>query len=366
MLLTGGLLAAGTEVAPSTDVRDWARLTWALLDGAPAGGTAELLQEVARQALVALDERRSLDAARVIRAVHRAIAENSPPVEASDEAADDPITDDAERSWRMKAYSGALQFTGSFIIGALTTVLTISLIGAAVALGVIWFLGRLPQEVRVPIVVGLAREEAEDRLKQEGLGVGSVRSVYREDVEPGNVAETKPPSGMVVRQGRDVTLIVSMGAARVKVPRIVGLRLDEAEKVLEKQGLRLVDGGKMRSGAPEGEIVQQDPSSGYKIAQGQRVLAQVSGGPEFGVVEAPADEEGADPLRMVFRRVEIVVPRGDALQRVVVREGYGDTLDVSYDRLHRPGDRIKLDTYGRPGKQIRVVIEGDEVFKTQL
>jgi len=55
------------------------------------------------------------------------------------------------------------------------------------------------------------------------------------------------------------------------------------------------------------------------------------------------------------------VPRGDPLQRVKVLEGYEDPLMVTYDRLHRPGDHIKIETYGRPGKRIEVFIEGKRV-----
>lgn len=370
LLLTGVALGPRPEGSPSADVRDWARLVLELLDGARGGANAELLREAARQSVAAVDGGRALDAARVGRAIQRASARGGDaadvPTDADGDAEFEADTDGPERSWQMKALFAVGQFIGNFILGSLTTVLTLALIGGVVALGIIWFLGQLPQEVRVPMVVGLERQAAEDRLAQEGLKLGRVRSVYREDVDPGHVAATTPPEGMVVREGRDVTLVVSMGAARVKTPRVVGLRLDEAEKVLEKQGLELVDGGKVQSGSPEGEIVRQDPPPGRKIAQGQRVMAQVSGGPEFGVVEVVGDEEDAEPQRMVFRRVEIIVPRGDALQRVVVREGHGDELETTYDRLHRPGDRVKLDTYGRPGMQIKVLIEGDEVFKTQL
>lgn len=362
LLLTGAAPGSEAAVSPSSDVRDWAELTREMLAGADGGPAAGLLREAADQALAALDGGRSLDGGRVIRAIHRAERQ----LEEAAAPGDDEEAAEAERTWQMKALLAVTNFMGSVVVGLLTTILTLAVIGGAIALGVIWFVGQLPQEVQVPMVVGLESDEARARLEDEGLKAGRVRSVYREDVEPGHVADSVPPAGMVVREGREVTLVVSMGAARVNVPRLVGLRLDEAEKVLEKQGLRLVDGGKVRSNSPEGEIVEQEPPPGQKIAQGERVVAKTSGGPEFGILEVAGDDEDDSPRRVVFRRVEIVVPRGDALQRVIVREGYGGDLETTYDRLHRPGDRIKLDTYGRPGKQIRVVIEGEEVFKTVL
>ncbi|GEM_PF-2866606 len=369
LILTGTGLRAGGRAMPSADVRDWSTLTAELLRRSPGGERSDLVREAARQALIALDDGRSLNAVRVAHAVHRALGTQEPSTAPPSAAAPAPARagSDEDHAYLPSARSRSLEIALTTARGVITTLLTIALIAGVVSLGLFLFLRQFPNEVRVPTLTGLERQEAEARLRQDGLRVGSLRSVYREEVEQGHVAETSPPAGMSVREGREVTLILSMGAARVKVPRVIGLRVDEAEDVLEKQGLRLLDGGKKRSSASEGEIVDQEPSAGNRIAQGQGVVVRVSGGPEFGVVELPGeDDDGSAPMRMLFRRLEVVVPEGDALQRVVVREGYGEDLEATYDRLHRPGDHIKLDTYGRPGKQIRVLIEGDEVFKTML
>mgnify|MGYP001062621974 CR=1 FL=1 len=361
LLLTGAALGDAAGGPPSEDVRAWAELSTGLLEGSRGGRLTGIILEAASEVLATEETGRSPDAPRVVRAINRALADNGEPIADAEE-----VTDTAERSWAMKALLAALHFIGSTIVGLFTTLLTLALIGAVVAGGVLWFLDQLPAEVPVPSVVGMERREAQEKLEAEGLEVGRVRSVYREDVEPDHVAETEPSPGMTVREGREVTLVVSMGAARVNVPRLTGLKLDEAEDVLDEKGKRLVDGGEVRSNMSEGEIVRQDPPPSRKIAQGQRVVVHTSGGPEFGIVEVPSEDGDEDPRRMVFRRVDIIVPRGDALQRVQVREGYGDDLETTYDRLHRPGDRVKLDTYGRPGKRIEVTIEGERVFKTQL
>lgn len=365
LFLTGVALSADNEGTASADVRAWAEMTAELLEGSRDGELTEIVQEAARQVLAAGPVGHSLDAPRVVRAINRALLSDDEM--ASEDVQDqEGVEDEIETSRVMRALLAIVHVAGKTIVGLFTTVLTLALIGAVVAGGVLWFLDQLPAEVPVPNVEGMEREEARARLEAEGLGVGRVRSVYREDVEPNHVAETTPPPGMMVREGREVTLVVSMGAARVDVPRLTGLKPAEAEDVLEAKGLRLVEDGKMRSDMPEGEIVAQNPPPTRKIAQGERVVVQTSGGSSFGVIEVPAEDEDAEARRMVFRRIEVIVPRGDALQRVRVREGYGDDLETSYDRLHRPGDRIKLDTYGRPGKHIQVSIEGEQVFKTQL
>ncbi|MFW6437628.1 MAG: PASTA domain-containing protein [Armatimonadota bacterium] len=360
LMLTGAALNGDGLLAAADDICAWARITTELLENLQGSELTDVVREAASQVLAAEQAGRSLDAPRVVRAINRAMItdETDPDVE--------DVADRSEQAIATSRWAAVGQFVGSAIIGLFTSLLTVAVIAAVVAGGVLWFLDQLPAEVPVPNVVGMERDEAGRALEAEGLSMGRVRQVYREEVEPGRVAETMPPPGMTVREGREVTLVVSMGAARVSVPRLTGLKLAEAERVLESKGLHLVDGGKRRSNMPEGEIVEQDPPPTRKIAQGERVVVETSGGPEYGMVEVPGEDEGDEPRRLLFRRIEIVVPRGDALQRVEVREGYGDDLETAYDRLHRPGDRVKLDTYGRPGKQIRVSIEGEQVFKTEL
>ncbi|MBD3292094.1 MAG: PASTA domain-containing protein, partial [Armatimonadia bacterium] len=274
LLLTGTALTHEGSDAPAADSHAWAALAEELLEPGRSGELGELLLEAAGQVEAAVSSGRPIDAGRVVRAVNAALAD---PEDAPETDVADGMEEEIERSRSMRILLAALHFVGSVIVGMFTTVLTVALLGAAVAGGVLWFLDQLPEELPVPNVVGMERAKAEEELEAAGLELGRVRSVYREEVEPGHVAETSPPSGMTVREGREVTLVVSMGAARVKVPRLVGLKLDEADSVLEKKGLRLVDGGKMRSNMPEGEIVQQDPPPGRKIAQGQRVVALTSG-----------------------------------------------------------------------------------------
>lgn len=359
LVLTGAALGGVGGDEAEADVAGWARLAEEVLSGRP-GELNGLVLAGAQQALAAQEGGRAIGAERLVRAIHGATGRSRP--EQPDERAEN-TEEDTSGSMTTALRIGNVLAT--MLLGLLTTVLTVTVVIGIIALGVLWFLDQLPQEVQVPSVVGLQQEEARKRLAEEGIGIGHVRRVYQEEFEPGEVVESVPEAGMIVREGREITLVVSIGAARVKVPRVVGLHPDEARKVLEKAGLSLHEGGEIRSSAPEGEVVQQDPPPGNRVAQGEAVSVQTSGGADYGVVEI-TDEDDGEVKRALFRRVEIIVPQGEALQRVEVREGYGDDIDVTYDRLHRPGDRVRLDTWGRPGKQIRVLIEGEQVFKTQL
>lgn len=356
--LTGAALAdhARPGAERSADVIAWAKLARELLaeagDGAPQ---AVVLKEAADQVGAHPPEAGRL-AAEVRRAME--MTRRSPGMQVTEAGADSGATN------RTAAMAKVRGFLGSFLLGLLTTALTVGAIIGVVAVGALLFLDRLPREVQVPNVVGLTEAEAIARLREDGLKVGNVRRVYRDDVDAGEVAASIPEGGMTVRQGREITLVVSLGAAKVNVPRLVGLQLSEAEAVAAKAGLTLESVGKTRSQAPLGEIVKQDPAPGMKVGRGQRVAVYISGGPDFASIEAETPD--GETVRIFFRTIEIVVPVGDPLQRVVIREGYGRSLTTTYDRLHRPGDRIKFDTYGRAGKRIEVLIEGERVYQTQL
>jgi len=351
---------SGWERGAAADVRAWAGVAAGLLDAEVAHGPLNSTVLRAARAVMRAGEDAAPKAGRLARTI-RAAAEDRGTARGHP-----PADEDAERSSRDTSVSmRVVRVAGNLLLGALTTALTVGVVVGAIALGVLWFVDRLPQEVQVPNIVGLAQQEAIASLESEGLRVGNVRRVYRDDVDAGEVALAMPEPGMTVRQGREITLVVSLGAAKVRVPRLVGLQVDEAETIAAKVGLSVVSAGKTRSQAPLGEIVRQDPAPGTNVARGEQVTVHVSGGREFGMIGVET-AEGEESVRVFFRTISITVPRGDPLQRVKILEGYGDRLEVTYDRLHRAGDHIEFDTHGRSGKQIQVLIEGERVYTTQL
>ncbi len=361
LALSGAALgASGWEGGAAADVRAWAGVAVQLLDGETAQGPVNSTVLRAARAAMRVAEDEALEAGGLARRIRRAAEGRRAGGGAAsvEEKVEEPSRDE---SLAMKV----ARVAGNLLLGVLTTALTIGVVIGAVALGVLYFVDQLPREVQVPNIIGLDEQEAIATLEREGLRVGNVRRVYREDMEAGQVAATRPEPGMTVREGRELTLVLSLGPARVRVPRMVGLQLEEAQALAAKAGLSVVSGGKTRSQAPLGEIVRQTPAPGANVARGDQVTVYVSGGPSFGMIEVETGD-GEESVRVYFRTISITVPRGDPLQRVRVLEGYGEPLEVTYDRLHRPGDHIEFETHGRSGKRIEVLIEGERVYKTQL
>ncbi len=167
---------------------------------------------------------------------------------------------------------------------------------------VVGSLGKATQEAQralgvgkgeVPNVVGLAEEEARDRLTKEGFGVAVERRASGEEDE-GRVLEQSVPAGEEVERGSRIALAVGSGPRTVEAPDLVGLTLAEAEKKLEEVGLK--PGGRKEAPSeevPEGEVSAQDPAAGKKTEAGTEVDLTVSSGPpaasEPDQIEVPDD-----------------------------------------------------------------------------
>lgn len=99
--------------------------------------------------------------------------------------------------------------------------------------------GEIPSTSRtVPDLTGMTYDRAQSELKD--LDLESVRVLEASgDVAEGNVIRTDPGVGVNLDPGRTVTLYVSSGAARTKVPVLVGLSQTAAADALRKAGLQV-------------------------------------------------------------------------------------------------------------------------------
>jgi tRNA A-37 threonylcarbamoyl transferase component Bud32 len=135
------------------------------------------------------------------------------------------------------------------------------------------------KEAEVPMVKGLAAQEARERLAEAGFEVG-VR--YRQGTEEGNgkVLEQSVAGGKEANEGSRILLTVGKGLGDVETPNLVGLTYPEAEDELERAGLLL--GGVKEAPSetvPAGVIVAQDPAAGTTLGPDSYVRLTTSVGP---------------------------------------------------------------------------------------
>jgi serine/threonine-protein kinase len=122
------------------------------------------------------------------------------------------------------------------------------------------FVSSGPGSVAVPAVAGARPEDAVELLRSRKLLGGARREEPSGTVAAGLVIASDPPAGKAVAPDTAVALIISTGPAPTAVPRVVGLRLSRATKLLEEAGFKL---GTKKYGSSddfdEQTIIRQDP-----------------------------------------------------------------------------------------------------------
>jgi serine/threonine-protein kinase len=136
------------------------------------------------------------------------------------------------------------------------------------------FVSSGPEQVIVPDVIGLSRESAEGRLRDEGLSV-SVEEVESDEPEDEVISQT-PAGGTSVEQGSAVTISVSVGQPQVTVPDVTGLSPSAASARLRALGL--VPSRQERSVTnpdEDGQVLDQRPGAGAEVEEGRTVVIVV-------------------------------------------------------------------------------------------
>jgi beta-lactam-binding protein with PASTA domain len=126
----------------------------------------------------------------------------------------------------------------------------------------------------------------------EGLReVNAVNLIVQDGFEPkvsrrpngsiavGIVFDQDPGQGTRLAKGSIVTILVSTGKAKVKVPDVVGDRRDDAVETLTNAGLdpKVVE---VPSDQDAGAVTAQDPRGGIVVVEGSTVRINVSTGPK--------------------------------------------------------------------------------------
>jgi beta-lactam-binding protein with PASTA domain len=151
-------------------------------------------------------------------------------------------------------------------------------------------LGKGPEGLSVPNLVGKTRSEAEDELRRLGLKV-EFSEAKSDGVPIGRVISHTPAAGgKVARQGT-VNLVISGGVGEIVVPDLTNLTVTEAREALEKLGLTLdvaeVAQDEFRDGDPA-YVLRQEPAAGQTASAGAKVTVFIPIPPPVGGAASPS------------------------------------------------------------------------------
>ncbi|MDR2107880.1 MAG: Stk1 family PASTA domain-containing Ser/Thr kinase [Coriobacteriales bacterium] len=164
------------------------------------------------------------------------------------------------------------------IVIAVIAVLAIIAIGVVLAFQ---FLQPTGEQVTVPSVVKLTKDDATRELTTAGLAIGNVTEENSETIEAGKVISQNPAASTKTAKGTKIDLVISKGSGKVEVPELRDMTPAEAEKALAD--LQLAYGFGQNKPDPDievGRICGQNPAAGQMVAIGTKIIYDLSSGPD--------------------------------------------------------------------------------------
>lgn len=143
--------------------------------------------------------------------------------------------------------------------------------------------------ISLPEVTSISVDEAKKKLEEQGIKYEIIEE-YSNDVEQGMVISQKPVAGTNydVQKNSPVKLTVSKGIKMVIMPKLKGLKYEEAVAELEKVELKAEKVEEISQTVEEGYVIKQDDEEGKQINAGSTVKVYVSKGNGLEKVTVPS------------------------------------------------------------------------------
>ena len=138
-----------------------------------------------------------------------------------------------------------------------------------------------PKEVSLPNVVGLSKEEAQKTIEDLKLKFEIKSEEYNAEVEKDYIISQDPTYTEKynnVKEGSTVKVVISKGAEKTNVPKVVGMQEDEAVKALEEAKLKAEIVEETSKKVEEGYVISQETDANTEANAGDTVKIHVSTG----------------------------------------------------------------------------------------
>jgi eukaryotic-like serine/threonine-protein kinase len=220
------------------------------------------------------------------------------------------LTDRARDAYARVKQSprGRMAMTASLVVLALLVVV-----------GGWWFaFGRYEA---APKLTGLDRAQAEALARKAGFTAHFGQGRFSEEIAKDTVLDQDPPAGQRVIKGSDISLTLSLGPERYKVPDVVGKTWELAVVDLSAVRLQPVKGtAKYSDTAPANTVLAVQPAVGTELKPGEKVTLILS--------------KGKAPLT-----VPNVVGQDQAAARAAL-EGMGLKVAITFQQSDKPNGQV--------------------------
>ena len=135
-----------------------------------------------------------------------------------------------------------------------------------------------PEDVQIPNVVGISKEEAKQKIEASKLKFNISREEYNAEIEVGYVISQDPAyiNNYSVKEGSTVNVVVSKGKELVKMPKVIGMEYTKAEATLRELGIEIEKIEETSQKVESGYVISQETSEGTELETGTKVKLHVS------------------------------------------------------------------------------------------
>jgi eukaryotic-like serine/threonine-protein kinase len=237
----------------------------------------------------------------------------------------------------------------AFVTSLLTTVAAFAALTVADRRGLLDFLRPAKREVEVPSITGVNVDQARDLLQARGLLLTLQGERPDPAISAGKIAAQVPLAGSRAPSGTAIQAFVSSGAGEVAIPKLAGLKPDDAVDQLRELKL---SAGHRREEASEtvaaGLVIGTDPPAGKNVGPNTAVALIISTGP----VAKPVPKVIGLRLSKAKKTLE---EAGFKVGKT--RYGYSENYDEQVIIKQEPAENTPAEnTPAAPGSEVNLVV----------
>lgn len=200
----------------------------------------------------------------------------------------DEMLSNKKENTKKKKENGLIKFIKkhkvlSFIIGAiLLFVLTIAITYFSLKATAV-------KDVQIPNLVGLSQEEAKKKVEEAKLVYTELEPEYSPEVPEGYVIKQNPDyiDNYKIKEKTEIKVVISKGQEITTVPKVVGMKKEEAISALEAANLIAEVIEETSKTVEEGYVVSQETKENSQVNAGETVKIHVSIGTGIEQVSMP-------------------------------------------------------------------------------
>ena len=134
--------------------------------------------------------------------------------------------------------------------------------------------------VTIPDVAGKKKAKAKETITNAKLIMKVSDRKWSDKVAKVKVISQDKKAGEKIEEGNTISVVISKGVEQVKVPKVEGKTLEEAQKALKKAKLKVDSSRTYSSSVEEGKIISQSIASGKTVDKNTTVKVVISLGKE--------------------------------------------------------------------------------------